>query len=471
MKIQPSLYYLGLSCFPISLLSLVNIFYSYYFEFLLDVNSYIIVLLLSLTVGFIFFFIGKSKKDEIGIYGQIFLVFLTYIFCSFFILIPFYLSSHGIGFVDSIFESISGLTGTGFSALSDIKNLDPPLILWRSSSQWLGGFLFLVFLVLIFSNKQINFKMTDYVFNFEKKINFSKNLLNVSYRIFFIYFTLTLIIFLLFSFSGLRIFNSLNLSMTLISSGGFLPTNSLNDILKTNLQLFILTISFLISILNFYILYNVFFKRSDLKYHSEDLYLILIFLSFSMIFYLLNNFDLLTVLVNVLSSIGNSGLSTTSIPGNYNLFFLILTIIGGSILSNTSGIKLIRIYVLIKAFLIEIYRLVKPNVILDSRIMFSDKKINKENIRIAFLVFILFFLSLLILSSILLIDTFDFESSFKLSILTLTNTVTSGIYGLEGINFSNLFILSKISLIIFMIIAKIELLAVFLIIRKVLLRS
>ena len=103
--------------------------------------------------------------------------------------------------------------------------------------------------------------------------------------------------------------------------------------------------------------------------------------------------------------------------------------------------------------------------------MNSEKKINKENIRITFLVFILFFLSLLILSSILLIDTFDFESSFKLSILTLTNTVTSGIYGLEGINFSNLFILSKISLIIFMIIAKIELLAVFLIIRKVLLRS
>ena len=88
MKIQPSLYYLGLSCFPISLLSLLNIFYSYYFEYLLDVNSYIIVLLLSLIVGFTFFLLGKSKKDDIGIYDQIFLVFLIYIFCSFFILIP-----------------------------------------------------------------------------------------------------------------------------------------------------------------------------------------------------------------------------------------------------------------------------------------------------------------------------------------------------------------------------------------------
>ncbi len=467
MKIQPSLYYLGMSCFPISILSLINIFYSYYFEYLLDVNSYVVVLVLSLTIGITFFLFGKSKKDEIGIYEQIFLVFLIYIFCSFFILIPFYMSSYNISFIDSYFESISGLTGTGFSTLADIKNLDPPLIIWRSSSQWLGSFLFLIFLVLIFSNKQINFKMTEYVYNFEKKINFSKNLLNVSYRIFFIYLFLTLIIFVLLSFSGLRIFNSLNLSMTLISSGGFLPTKSLNDIITTNLQLFVLTISFLIPIFNFYIMYNIFFNRNDLKYHGEDLYLLFVFLSFSLIFYLLNNFDLLSVFTNVLSSIGNSGLSTTSMPNNFNLFFLILVICGGSVLSSTSGIKFIRIYILVKAFILEIYRLVKPNIILDNRIMFTDKKINKDNIRIAFLIFILFFLSLLILSSILLIDIFDFESSFKLSVLTITNTTTSSIYGLEGVNFSSLLNLSKISLIIFMIIAKIELLAVFLIIRKV----
>ena len=70
----------------------------------------------------------------------------------------------------------------------------------------------------------------------KKKQIFLKNIISVSYRIFFIYLTLTLIIFLLFILSDVRIFNSLNLSMTIISSGGFLPTNSLNDILKTNLH-------------------------------------------------------------------------------------------------------------------------------------------------------------------------------------------------------------------------------------------
>ena len=98
--------------------------------------------------------------------------------------------------------------------------------------------------------------------------------------------------------------------------------------------------------------------------------------------------------------------------------------------------------------------------------MLSENKINKDNTRIAFLVFILFFLSLFVLSSILLIDTFDFESSFKLSLLTLTNTVASKMFGLDSIDFINLLTISKISLIFFMIIAKIELLAVFLFIRK-----
>ena len=104
---------------------------------------------------------------------------------------------------------------------------------------------------------------------------------------------------------------------------------------------------------------------------------------------------------------------------------------------------------------------------MNTKIMFSEKKINSDNIKISFLIFILFFFSLFILSSILLIDNLDFENSFKLSILTLTNTAASSIYGIEDVQFSNLFTFSKISLIIFMIIAKVEMLAVFILFQKV----
>ena len=59
--------------------------------------------------------------------------------------------------------------------------------------------------------------------------------------------------------------------------------------------------------------------------------------------------------------------------------FIILSLIGGSVLSTTSGLKFLRIYILIKAFFMEIYKLVKPNVMLNTKIMFSEKKINTEN--------------------------------------------------------------------------------------------
>ena len=118
--------------------------------------------------------------------------------------------------------------------------------------------------------------------------------------------------------------------MTIISSGGFLPTDSLDNIIKTNYQSVSLSFCFIISILNFYLLYNLFLKRKILKDHKEDLYIILTIILFTMIFYLLSDFNILQSLLTVLSSISNSGISITSIPNNFSLYFIILTIIGGS---------------------------------------------------------------------------------------------------------------------------------------------
>ena len=471
MKLKPCIYYLGLSCFPISMMALMNIFYSFYFDYLLNIQTYIAVLFLSLIVGFNLYNFGKKEKENINIFEQILTILLIYFFISFFIQIPFYFSEYKISFLESYFESISGLTGTGFTIFENIRFLDSPILLWRSSSQWIGGLYFLIFLVLIFSNKQLNFKLLDLTYNQESKINFAPNLRIVSTRIFFIYLTLTLLIFVIFLLSGIRLFDGLNLSMTIISSGGFLPTDSLDNIIKTNYQSVSLSLGFLVAILNFYLLYNLFFKRENLKDHKEDLYLLISIFVFTIIFYLLSDYNIFQSLLTVLSSIGNSGISITPIPNNYGLYFLTLTIIGGCVLSSTSGIKFLRIYILVKGFLIEIYRLVQPNVILNNKIMFSDKKITNEIIKISFLVFILFFLSIFILSGILLVDFLDFENSFKLSILTLTNTVSSDIYSIEKIEFVNLSSFSKISIILFMVVAKVELISIFILIQKVFIKN
>ena len=116
---------------------------------------------------------------------------------------------------------------------------------------------------------------------------------------------------------------------------------------------------------------------------------------------------------------------------------------------------------------IEIIKLISPNSIINKNIFNSEKKITDDYIKISFLIFISFFISIFILSGILIIDNIDFEKSFKLSILTITNTTNSEMFGLEEMGFANLLTSSKLSLIIFMIIGKIELISIFLVLKKV----
>ena len=175
--------------------------------------------------------------------------------------------------------------------------------------------------------------------------------------------------------------------------------------------------------------------------------------------------------MSVVSSLSNSGLTLLKSDNNLSLYFLFIAIIGGSLISNTSGIKLTRIYILLKITSSEIIKLISPNSIINKTIFNSDKKISDDNVKISFLIFISFFLSLLILSSFLIVDSIGFEKSFKLSILTLTNTVNSEMYNMQNINFMNLLTSSKISLILFMIIGKIELISIFLIFKKILFRD
>ena len=169
----------------------------------------------------------------------------------------------------------------------------------------------------------------------------------------------------------------------------------------------------------------------------------------------LNTNNELDLIISVVSSLSNSGLTLIK-PGNLSLYFLLITIIGGSLISNTSGIKLVRFYILIKTAVSEITKLISPNSIINTTIFDTDTKITDDYVKISFLIFISFFLSLFILSSFLVLDNIGFEKSFKLSILTLTNTVNSELFNLENLNFANLLTSSKISLIIFMIIEKKE---------------
>ena len=470
MNYKSILFFLGLFLFPLSGLSFINILYSTYFDYFLSIESYTLTFFLTLSAGSALCFYSKNTEKKLSFYDQLLLIILVYIFSALFISLPYYFSNYQIHFLDALFESFSGLTSTGFSIFNNIKYLDPTLILWRSSSQWIGGFYFLLFLVIIFSNNQYKYKLNYLTYTGNNSTFSSSNLKKVLLQIFLVYSILTFFIFIILNLGGVRMFNSLNFSMTIISNGGFLPTDNLSQIFNNDNN-YILIIVLLISALNIFLFLNIINKKKLINNHQEDLFLILFVTMISLIlFFLLKSNSINEIVINILSSISNSGI-TLSKSVDQKLLYIILCIIGGSLISNSSGVKFLRIYLLLKTAAAEIIKIVRTNNVFNNTIFYSNTKIDNTTINLSFLIFISFFISVFILSSILILDNINFENSFKLSILTLTNTTNSSLYGLADLNFANFLSSTKIFLIIFMIIGKIELISVLILFKKILFKE
>ena len=95
-------FYLGLFCFPISVLSFINILYSSYFDYFLSINSYVITLIFSLSMGILILIFGKNSKKRINFFEQLLLIISIYFVISIFIATPFYLSNYQVTFLNSL---------------------------------------------------------------------------------------------------------------------------------------------------------------------------------------------------------------------------------------------------------------------------------------------------------------------------------------------------------------------------------
>ena len=452
-----------------SILSFFNIIYSYYFNLYLNLDTYYFTLASSFIIFFIFYKFGNNK-NRLNIFDKILTVFLGYLFIPFVLSIPFYLSIYNLTFINSYFESISGFTSTGFTIFENIKLIDQSLILWRSSIQWIGGLYFLFSIIYLIDIYDESFKKT--LTNFTS-FNSSESFKQVI-KIFILYSSLTIFIFILLKLFSIRTFDSLNLALTIISSGGFLPVNDLSNIIKDNYQVIVLSILMLISFFSLFFIYNLFFsKKNDINFFYEDLHLVIYLVSVVTVFFLFFsfNYDFSYNLLAITSSISNIGFSLNTQQTNLNFIYLILVIIGGSFFSTSSGLRFIKIYSLLKFSLNQILSFSKPKNIFMNKLIFTKINFNLNEINKYFLTIIIFILSLFTLTSLLSLSGIDFINSFKLSILTLMNTVNSSIYGLNDFDFNNLNFFAKYCLIFFMIVGRIELLTILLLIRKFLFKN
>ena len=461
--------YLSFFFAVISLLSFFNIIYSYYLNFYLNLNTYYYCLTASIFLSVLFFKV-KSREKKFSIFDKILTVFFGYLIIPVILSIPFYFSIYNLTFLNSYFESISGFTSTGFSIFDNIKHIDQSIILWRSSTQWIGGLYFLFSIIFLIDIYDESFKksLTNYL-SFD-----SSEIFKQAIKIFLLYSFLTLIIFLVLNIFSVRTFNSLNLAFSLISSGGFLPDNDLTNIIKNNTQIIILSVLMLFSFFSIFFSYNlVFLRNRNINFFYEDLHLIVYLTIIVLIFLLFFSFnkEFSVNLLAIVSSMSNIGFSLKTDQTNMSLVFLILVIIGGSFFSTSSGLRFVKIYSLFKYSINQILSVSKPKNVFMNKLIFTNINFDFNEINKYFLTIIIFIVSLFIFTSILSISGISFENSFKLSILTLMNTVNSSIYGLTDFNFNNLHFLTKYCFILFMIIGRIELLTILLILKKFLFKN
>ena len=456
--------YLSFFFIIISFFSFFNILYSYYFNLYLNLNNYYFSLIISGIIGFIFYKINISDKKP-TIFEKILTVLLGYFLMPFILSIPLYLSIYNLTFLSAYFETISGFTSTGFSIFDNIKHIDQGLILWRSSIQWIGGLYFLysiIFLIDIY-DESLKKSLTNFLsFN-------SSEVIKQSVKIFLLYSGLTISIFIILNVFGLRSFNSLNLAMTIISSGGFLPVNDISTILLNNTQIIIFSILMLVSFFSIFFIYNLIFLRNkNLNFFYEDIHLFLYLIFVVSIFFIFFSYDnnFTYNFFSIVSSISNIGVSLDVDQTNLNLVYLILVIIGGSFLSTSSGLRFLKIYSLTKYSINQILSFSRPRNVFMNKLVFSKINFDTKDINKYFLTVLIFIISLFCLTIILSFADLEFENSFKLAVLTLMNTVNSSSYGISDFDFNNLHFLIKFFLIIFMVIGRVELLSLILIAKK-----
>jgi len=454
------LIYLSTFCGIISILSFFNIIYSYYLNFYLNLNTYVYTFFISIFLTILFYISNSNDERKTTIYEKILTILLGYFLLPLLISIPFYFSIYNLTFVNSYFEAISGFTSTGFTIFDNIRYVD----------QWVGGLYFLFSIILLIDIFDHSFKKS--LTNF---ISFNKaETLKQSLKIFLLYSIITLGIFIILNIFGIRMFNSLNLAMTIISSGGFLPTNSLSNILVNNSQILIFSLLMLISFFSIFLIYNLaFVKKKNLNFFNEDIHLLFYFLTLLFIFFTFFNFDnnFNEIFLSLTSSVSNIGLSLNNNSTNLSFIFLLIVMIGGSFFSTSSGIRFLKIYSLFKYSINEILSYSRPKNIYINKHLFSKEFFQLNEIYKYFLSLIIFIISLFFLAFLLTLSGVEFENSFKLSILTLMNTVNSSIYGLSDFSFYDLHSFSKYCLIFFMIIGRLELLTLLIVCKKFLFKN
>ena len=396
----------------------------------------------------------------------------TWISVALFGSIPFILSDLNFSLSDSFFESMSGITTTGSTVITDLDNSPKSILIWRAIMQWLGGVGIIVMAITVLPLLKVGGMQLFKIESSDTPEKILPRASQVAFIIISIYLILTLLCAFFYKILGMNLFDSLAHAMTTIATGGFSTHNESMGYFNNSKIEIIATIFIILGSLPF-IAYLKFIKGNK-KIFFQDIQIkgliyLFIFSTFIMFLYLLfnNNNDLIIEKIriasfNVVSILSGTGYVTNdfSLWGKFPLiFFLFLMFIGGCAGSTACGIKIFRFQLLFLFINNQIKKIIYPNSVFILK--YNNQKITDDYMN-SVIIFIFAYLFIFILTAMLLSVTgLDFLSSISGAATSISN-VGPGLGELIGPNgnFKSIPEVSKWILSFGMLLGRLELFAV-----------
>ena len=446
--------------------------YSLQLIFKEDSHSFISASIVTIFIGSLFVLGNLEKEFKLNLRQTFLFSSLAWIMVAVFGSLPFLLSTQEFSFSEAFFESMSGITTTGATIISNLDSAPKSILLWRALMQWLGGIGIVVMAITILPLLQVGGMQ---LFKMEGPDSTEKILprtIEVAATIISVYIILTFLCGFFYWIFGMTIFDSISHSMTTIATGGFSThDDSIGFFKNPNIEI-VASIFIILGSIPFisYLKFaqgnkKVFFKDVQIK---GLIYLLIISTIIMFLYLLFINYEssLLDKIrissFNVISILSGTGYVTDDFGlwGKFSLiFFLLLMFIGGCAGSTACGIKIFRLQMLLIFLKNQIKKLISPNSVII--IKYNNQKISDDFIN-SVIIFIFTFLFLfLIIAMLLSISGLDFITSISGAASSISNVGPGlgDIIGPNG-NYKDIPDISKWILSAGMLLGRLELFAV-----------
>ena len=433
--------------------------------------SLIVLALVTISISYLIrkFVLPTRQLTTIQGFGA---VGLSWILMSLFGTIPYILSGIDLSYTNIFFETVSGLTTTGSSILTDIEAVDKSLLIWRSTTQWLGGMGVIVLTITVLpllGSGGINLFKAESPGPSADRL--TPKFKDTAKLLWIVYISLTILETILLYYSGLNIFDAFNHSLTTLSTGGFSTFNtSVSEF--SSLSKFIINIFMYLAGTSFILLLKTIRSRSFSEFFKSTEFLFYSFMVISTAIIFL--FKTLTLNENIFESINNAFftsltlITTTGFTNlnyenwniNYKTFILGLMFLGGMAGSTAGGLKTVRVIALLKSVRNEIRKIFYPNAIFKIRM---SKSILPEKMIESVQTFFILYVAIFVLGTFAISISSNYHGtplSFEATMSAVASAINNIGPGLGEIgpvkNYFFIDSLTKILLSILMIIGRLE---------------